>query len=940
MQNTSALWVSNYASTAKDSQSHGPLEQSFEFQGKALESAVSAVFFTDKSGTILWANPAFETLTGYSVEEAIGKTPGELLKSGRHNPAFFKALWETILSGKVWRGEVINRRKDGTLYVQEQAIIPVQSSSQTITHFIAIQHNVSRKRRLEEEREIILEIIQGAHQTINLDEFFKMVHRSLRRIIYAENFFIALYNKAQDIFEYPFFVDQFDPPPPPMKPGLTRTAYVFRTGQPILMTEPVFRQLESLGEVAQVGTHCPAWLGVPLKTPNKTIGVLVVQSYEDENAFDERDVEFLASVGSQIALVIEHKRMEEALLISEKRFFQAFNSNPCPMTINSFEGSRYLAVNEAFLETMGFTREEVIGKARSEMGLWVEQEQRAQVEEAISTHGAVRNAEVKLKRKDGSLRMGLFSAETITLDRERYVLSVMNDITELKSAEAESTLQTTRFKQLFENSPVGIVMVNAQGEVVDANQSFEKMFQYSLQEIQGKNLDDVVAPEFLREEANALFSEAIKGRSIGKESVRRRKDGTLIPVQIYGVPVNVDKANLGGYGIYVDLTEREQMADRLRQGQKMEAIGQLAGGVAHDFNNLLTAILGYGQLMYLHLPPDSPLRSHAEEVIKAGERASSLTQQLLAFSRKQVLQPEVMDLNVVVLDMEKMFRRLIGENIELVTSFGPGLHKIKADPGQITQILMNLVINARDAMPGGGKLTIETVNQEIDKSSPHRLGGLPAGSYVRLAVRDTGCGMDKETQSHLFEPFFTTKQDGRGTGLGLSTVYGIVKQSGGDILVSSEVGRGTDFHVYLPAYLELGDQIGSQLATAKSDLGHETILLVEDESGVRGLIREILQTQGYRVLEAAHGNEALEIFQLPNQHIDLVITDMVMPQMGGRELVERISEIEPGIKVLLISGYSDDAFLHQGPLKLDPPFLQKPFSPSALASRVRELLDH
>ncbi len=385
--------------------------------------------------------------------------------------------------------------------------------------------------------------------------------------------------------------------------------------------------------------------------------------------------------------------------------------------------------------------------------------------------------------------------------------------------------------------------------------------------------------------------------------------------------------------------ERKQLEQQFLQSQKVEAIGQLAGGVAHDFNNLVTIISGYSHLLLEALPPDERIHGYVMEIQHAGERAAALTRQLLAFGRRQVLQPQVLDLNGVVANMDKMLRRLIGEDVDLVTACLEGLGRVKVDPGQIEQVIMNLAVNARDAMPRGGKLTLETANVELDEAYARDHVAVKPGPYVMLAVSDTGCGMDAETQKHIFEPFFTTKEQGKGTGLGLATVYGIVKQSGGNIWVYSEPGRGTTFKIYLPRMDEAVKMKGHSESPAATARGTETVLLVEDEDAVRTLVRGVLESSGYQVLEANGGTQALLISERYKKPIHLMLTDVVMSQMGGRELAEQLVGRHPETKVLYMSGYTDNAIVHHGVLDADTPFLQKPFAPDAVARKVREALD-
>ncbi len=388
-----------------------------------------------------------------------------------------------------------------------------------------------------------------------------------------------------------------------------------------------------------------------------------------------------------------------------------------------------------------------------------------------------------------------------------------------------------------------------------------------------------------------------------------------------------------------EIAGREQAEEALRQAQKMEAVGQLAGGVAHDFNNLLMVIRGHAALSLNCFGPENPLRRELQEILKAAERASSLTRQLLAFSRKQVLQPRVLDLNALVTQVAELLPPLLGEDINLVMDLESELGRVKADPGQMEQVIMNLVFNARDAMPDGGELKIQTANADLDQTLACRHAGVRPGPHVMLAVRDTGRGMDEETQSHIFEPFFTTKDRSKGTGLGLATAYGTVNQSGGCVTVSSKLGEGTTIQIYLPCVEETIEVVETPKALPESLQGGETILVVEDDDAVRNMTREFLKIKGYSVVEARSAADAIQLMERHNGPIDLVLTDVVMPGMKGRELVERLANLRPGMKVLYMSAYTEDAIINYGILSPGTAFIEKPFSPDELASKVREVLD-
>ena len=420
----------------------------------------------------------------------------------------------------------------------------------------------------------------------------------------------------------------------------------------------------------------------------------------------------------------------------------------------------------------------------------------------------------------------------------------------------------------------------------------------------------------------------------------KRKDGAILTVlETCTAMRNEDGKITVLHGIMRDVTEKRKLEQQLIQAQKMESIGRMAGGVAHDFNNLLTAIIGYSELLMIDLQPEHPLWSRVGEIKKIGEKASALTQHLLAFSRSQVMQPKVFDLNMLITDEAKILRRLIGEDIELVTVLDPALHRVKADPGQFAQVIMNLAVNARDAMPQGGKLTLETTNVHLVEDDAWSDAGVQPGRYVMLAVSDNGIGMDDEIQSHIFEPFFTTKETGKGTGLGLSTVYGIVRQSGGHIRVFSESGQGTTLKIYMPVSEDLVTKDLSQVKEVGTYRGTETILVAEDDEMVRSLACMTLRRNGYHVLEAANAGEALMICQQEEGRIHLMLTDVIMPRINGRELARQVASTRPSMKVLYMSGYTDDAIVQHDLADPGLEFIQKPFSTDELAYRIREVLD-
>jgi len=540
-------------------------------------------------------------------------------------------------------------------------------------------------------------------------------------------------------------------------------------------------------------------------------------------------------------------------------------------------------------------------------------------------------------RRDGTPFPCEASSRKVELDGESFLVSVIRDLSERRRAEAALREKEHLFTTVFHNSPVVVSIVNLEDNTyVDVSDSYLRIMGVKREQVIGKTFAQIGLsldpPDMER------FAHAVSTRFLGEFEVRiRASDGRVLDtihslefLEMAGKPCVVAFAH--------DITEHKRLEQQLQHAQRMEAVGRLAGGVAHDFNNILTAVRGHSEILLTVLEGDSPHRRHADQIHRAALRAAALTSQLLAFSRKQVLQPRTLDLNALVANLTVMLRRLIGEHVELRTTLAERLGSVRADAGQIEQVLVNLVINARDAMASGGVLSLATENVEVVDGGESQQSGVPIGRWVVLSVRDTGSGIDAATRARIFEPFFTTKEAGKGTGLGLSTAYGIVTQSGGQIAVDSTVGVGTTFRVFLPRIDAPSTSSGRfQLEHTAGPRGTETVLLVEDDGDVREFVRDVLHAHGYTVLAAVDGAQALALIEQHAGPIHLVVTDVIMPRMMGSEVAARITALRPSIKVLYISGYPGDAIVRQG--VPEQAFVQKPFSVSALARRVRELLD-
>ncbi|HJT90019.1 MAG TPA: ATP-binding protein [Bryobacteraceae bacterium] len=496
---------------------------------------------------------------------------------------------------------------------------------------------------------------------------------------------------------------------------------------------------------------------------------------------------------------------------------------------------------------------------------------------------------------------------------------------------------------LLESASQAIIGVDRAGRIALANRRAEEIFQYSREELVGARIE-LLLPEskratHSRQRDDYMAHPRVRPMGIGMELAGRRRDGTEFPVEVSLSYIDDADAGLFAIAFVSDISQRKQLEEQLVHAQKMEAVGRLAGGVAHDFNNMLTVISGYNRMILEELSPLDPLHGYAEEIGKAADRAGAITNQLLAFSRRQVIQPRILNVNSIVSQIEKMLRRLLGEDIQLQLNLSPEVGNIKADPNQIEQAIVNLAVNARDAMPSGGHITIETGNAHLDDSYAKTHMGVRPGDFVMVAMTDTGHGMDPETRIHIFEPFFTTKERGKGTGLGLATVYGMVKQSGGDIWVYSEKGKGTTFKLYFPVIAAAAAETSSSAPERAERQGAATILVVEDEKPVRDLTVKMLQRLGHHVLSAASGAEALEIAGSYPAAISLLLTDVVMPNMSGRQVADALLAARPALKVLYLSGYTEHTVIHHG-VDSGVDFLPKPFSRETLAKKLDEMLSN
>jgi PAS domain S-box-containing protein len=663
-----------------------------------------------------------------------------------------------------------------------------------------------------------------------------------------------------------------------------------------------------------------------------------------------RDVEVVSSkieargkdlLHSIIHDITARKQAEKALKESEESFSQLFESAPVPMAYaTDVDGYRGTTWNEAWHQTFGYTREQANGRSGNDIGLWVNPPDRSRFVELAKRQNYVGNFETLLRRRDGSIRNCALFARFIDKSGYRLLMVVYLDITDRKRAE-----DALRFNQFaIDRMADAAFWMTSDARIFYVNQAACSALGYSQDELIGMTVTDV-DPEFSMAMWSEYWKELRQKGHIVFQTTHRAKDGHSYPVEI--------QANFLEFGgreynctFARDITERkrvdeerEQLQAQLNQAQKMESVGRLAGGVAHDFNNMLGAILGYTELGLQGISPADPIHGTLTDIQKAAQRSVNLTRQLLAFARKQTVAPKLLDLNETIEGTIKMLQRLIGEHIELSWLPGRDLGPVRMDPSQIEQLLANLCVNARDAIHDTGKIIIETGTVTLDETFCAAHVGFTPGKYVLLTVSDDGCGMEAETLSHLFEPFFTTKEVGKGTGLGLATVYGIVKQNNGFIDTYSEPCLGTTFKIYLPRYATEAGRIAKTGSAQSAANGHETILLVEDEPMILDITGKMLECQGYTVMAAATPGEAIRLAREHSGDIHLLMTDVVMPEMNGRELAKNLLSLYPKLKRLFMSGYTADVIAHHGVLDEGVQFIQKPFSGQTIAAKVREVLE-
>ena len=894
-------------------QSEKAVQESEERLRTIVEASLDAIVAVNAEGRIVLFNDAAQDLFQYSKEDAL-KQPAKILLREEMGQIHQERLERFLNAGLGQCGHIgrrmekVFRRKDGSLFEGEVSMSGARLDGLRLV--VLAVHDITERKRVEQE----------LHES---EERYRSLVEAAPDVIYtvsAEDGSLTSLNPAFETLT-----------------GWSRAEWLGKPLVGIVHPDDLPVAVETLQKASRGETQPPFELRVLSKSGEYLVG-------EFTSTPHVKDGKVVGELG--IARDITgRQRAEEALRDSEKRFRLLFER--APLSYQSLnENGCFIDVSPAWLAVFGYTREEVIGR-------WFGDFMTPESAEAVKKNfpcfkaaGEIYGLEYEMVRKDGSHFIASVNGKIGYDEHGRFAQThcILADITERKRAEEALRESQEMFQKAFHASPDTMVLHSlSEGRYIDVNESFLRLVGYRREELVGRTAMDLGLWWDLAQGNEYLRILREQGRVRDLEICVRTKSG-----EAHTLLLSAEVIEIAGQDCVVaigkDIRERKQaeqerthLEEQLRQAQKMEAVGRLAGGVAHDFNNILMVINGYAQLVLRRLSPRHPLRQNLNEIRKAGERAASLTGQLLAFSRRQILVPRILDLNKVVADTKEMLRRVIGEDVELVIRQGHKLAKVLADPDQIAEVLVNLAVNARDAMPGGGRLTIETGNVDLREAETGDLPGAAPGPYVMLAVSDTGVGMSKEVMEHMFEPFFTTRERGKGTGLGLSTVYGIVKQSGGYVRAQSEPGQGSAFRIYLPCARVGSGKPAARSAKARLAKGRETVLVVEDELAVRQVVAATLRSCGYKVLEAGSGEEAMRRLRRHEGPLHLLLTDLVMPRMNGRKVADSVRTLYPEVKVVFMSGYTDDALLRHGVSDTQGSFLQKPFTMETLTQEVREV---
>ena len=926
------------------------LRESEELFRSTFDRAVVGIAHVSLEGNFLYINDRWCTIVGYTRDDLMMKSFEDLAypDDRYENTAFLKSLLAN--ENQAYSAEQRFSRKDGTVVWITLKVSLLREAAGAPKHYVAIIEDISERRRVEQERQAMYEIVEGVTTTANLDELLKLIQQSLGNVLYAENCFVALYDQNTGLFSFPYFVDKFDSAPPSATLAKSCTSYVFRSGKPMLIQKNFFNQLLEHNEVELIGSPSPSWIGVPLQTPSRTIGVLVLQHYEQENIYTEQDLKFLSSIGSQVAFAIERKRAEKELRESEKqsRRLAAIVESSDDIIISKTLDGIITSWNTGAENIYGYNESEMIGKPISILLPPERSDETANILEQIKTGLRLVHYETVRQRKDGR-RIDVSLTVSPIKDKEGKIIAastIGRDITEHKRAELLLRQSEEKFKTAFLTSPDSININRLEdGMYISINQGFTRTTGYTEEDVIGKTSLELNIWDNAEDRKKLVEGLREHGRMENLEAVFRKKDGTTLLglmsaaiIQVDGVPYNLS--------ITRDITElrlaeakKMDLERRLLQAQKLESIGTLAGGIAHDFNNVLGGIMGYTEMSLRCTEKDSKLEKNLFKILKATDRAKHLIEQILTFSRKTTPQKSIISVRPIIKEALDLLRASIPSSVIIESDLDKNTKPVLADPTKIHEVLLNLATNAVHAMNRKGMMTIRLYAACLDRVVIGHAGEIAPGEYTVIEVADTGCGMEATTLSRAFEPFFTTKAVGEGTGMGLSVVLGVLQSLGGDIQVESKVGKGTTFRLYLPVAEE--SVFGTMNDNALLQLsGTEQILFVDDEQMLVEMAKDILTPLGYTVIGISDSRDALQFIKENGNDIDILITDQTMPGMTGIELTKEVLKIRKGLPILLCTGFSNELNPERAAAIGINEILMKPFRADEIGKSIRNIFDN
>lgn len=809
----------------------------------------------------------------------------------------------------------------------------------------------SSLKRFQQISKTLLQISNAISSTTRLTELYRQIHYFLDEIIDTSNFFIALYSKDHDTLEFPYHVDEVDDHYPTVievSKTASLSAEVIKTGKPLLATRHYIEQLRSRKDVLQPSCSlCEIWLGVPLKVSDTVIGVMAVQSYSDPQKYTTDDLALLEIVAGQVATVVEYKKAEESIRVSQESYRRLVENITDGIFLSDAEGN-IIDVNQAACKALGYTVKELRNLTIADVDSEVSNTQFKDMATRMLTEKPM-IIESFHKRKDGTLLPVEINTTVYEQNGQRFIIGAARDVSDRRKAEEDARASVDRLHAFFDsiNDAIFVHPLQEKGfsPFIEVNRIACERYGYTREEFLTLTAKDITSLDDAEEHGTInIRKKLLDEKQLTFETMHIKKNGEFFPVEInsniieqYGRPVIL--------AVVRDITERkqsqaekQQLEMQLLQSQKMESIGRLAGGIAHDFNNMLGVILGHIELIFDEIDEDNTIRKDLLKIRRTANHSADLVRQLLTFARKQPVSPQILDINEAIEDTLEMLIRIIGEEACLNWYPASGPLFVKIDPLQLQQILTNLCINAKDAVGTRGKISLSIKKTDAQSTVPAQLDNSQHTNFVTIIIEDDGEGIETTQLNRIFEPFYTTKSIGKGTGLGLATVYGIVKQNNGLITVESEIGKGTSFSIYLPQHMGAKPAKGRVEETLSQKRGQGTILVVEDDESLLAICKRMLEKEGFHVLTANTPSVAIEIAEKKDISIDLLLTDIIMPGMNGRELALKLAELHPGISKIYMSGYPAEVIANKGFISEELHYIAKPFTKKDLLKEIDKLL--